>query len=162
MRDPSGSRRRRARRTRQGDAAYLLDAGNHLEKPSYTLYAMKFTAIQFINLFIVPSWNNVRGVAYLVKATPYLKRLRLEIKSFIAFTVFLKAFGGLLFIISSSFEAFVPHLTVECFNNNLPERFQMWWQIKSVIAFTMFLKAFGGLLFISNNSFGAVVLCVDI
>ncbi|XP_048532043.1 uncharacterized protein LOC125526921 [Triticum urartu] len=51
------------------------------EKPSYTLYAIKFPALQFINLFILPSWNNVRGVAYLVKATPCLKRLRLEARS---------------------------------------------------------------------------------
>ncbi|EMS64507.1 hypothetical protein TRIUR3_09802 [Triticum urartu] len=53
----------------------------------------------------------------------------IDIKSVIAFTMFLKAFGGLLFIISSSFGALVLHLTVECFNTNLPERFQIWCQL---------------------------------
>uniref|UniRef100_A0A453RFM5 Uncharacterized protein n=1 Tax=Aegilops tauschii subsp. strangulata TaxID=200361 RepID=A0A453RFM5_AEGTS len=86
-----------------------------------------------------------------VSASIGMAEPHIDIKSSIAFTVFLKAFGGLLFIIISSFGAFilvstrigmaVPHI-----------------DIKSVIAFTMFLKAFGGLLFIISSSFGAVVL----
>uniref|UniRef100_A0A453RFN0 Uncharacterized protein n=1 Tax=Aegilops tauschii subsp. strangulata TaxID=200361 RepID=A0A453RFN0_AEGTS len=59
----------------------------------------------------------------------------IDIKSSIAFTVFLKAFGGLLFIIISSFGAFilqvstrigmaVPHIDVWILSGRLP-RYQV-------------------------------------
>ncbi|CAM0876628.1 unnamed protein product [Alopecurus aequalis] len=48
------------------------------EEPRSIIYLKKFTFLQFVNLFILPSWNNVVAVTYLLKATPYLKRLRLE------------------------------------------------------------------------------------
>uniref|UniRef100_A0ACD5WB06 Uncharacterized protein n=1 Tax=Avena sativa TaxID=4498 RepID=A0ACD5WB06_AVESA len=48
------------------------------EEYRYIIYLKKFTALQFVNLFILPSWNNALAVTYLLKATPYLKRLRIE------------------------------------------------------------------------------------
>jgi hypothetical protein len=44
------------------------------------VYAKKFTVLKYINLYILPSWNNVLAVAYLLKATPYVGRLRLEVR----------------------------------------------------------------------------------
>ncbi|XP_044402064.1 uncharacterized protein [Triticum aestivum] len=52
-----------------------------LEEPDFMLYAEKFMALQSIHLFILPSWNNVLAIANLLKATPDLKRLRLEARS---------------------------------------------------------------------------------
>ncbi|VAI37534.1 unnamed protein product [Triticum turgidum subsp. durum] len=51
------------------------------EEPDCMLYAKKFMALQSIHLFILPSWNNVLAIANLLKATPDLKRLRLEARS---------------------------------------------------------------------------------
>lgn len=48
------------------------------KEPRCILYLKKFTVLQFVNLFILPSWNNALAVTYLLKATPYLKRLHLE------------------------------------------------------------------------------------
>uniref|UniRef100_A0A8I6XU16 At1g61320/AtMIF1 LRR domain-containing protein n=1 Tax=Hordeum vulgare subsp. vulgare TaxID=112509 RepID=A0A8I6XU16_HORVV len=48
------------------------------EKHGFILYAVKFPAVQFIDLSILPSWHNVLAVSYLLKATPCIKRLRLE------------------------------------------------------------------------------------
>ena len=50
-----------------------------LQEPDFMLYAEKFMALQSIHLFILPSWNNVLAIANLLKATPDLKRLRLEV-----------------------------------------------------------------------------------
>jgi hypothetical protein len=44
------------------------------------VYAKKFTVLKYINLYILPSWNNVLAVAYLLQATPYVGRLRLEVR----------------------------------------------------------------------------------
>ncbi|XP_047088768.1 uncharacterized protein LOC124700726 [Lolium rigidum] len=48
------------------------------KEPRCILYLKKFSVLQFVNLFILPSWNNALAVTYLLKATPSLKRLRLE------------------------------------------------------------------------------------
>ncbi|PNT74038.1 uncharacterized protein LOC104581829 isoform X2 [Brachypodium distachyon] len=48
------------------------------EEPSFILHAKTFTVLQLVSLSILPSWNNVLAVAYLVKATPSVKRLHLE------------------------------------------------------------------------------------
>lgn len=51
------------------------------EEHGFILYAKKFAVLKFVELFILPSWNNVLAVAYLLEATPYLRRLRLEARS---------------------------------------------------------------------------------
>ncbi|XP_047088767.1 uncharacterized protein LOC124700742 [Lolium rigidum] len=51
------------------------------EEHSFILYTKKFALLKFVNLLILPSWDNVLAVAYLLEATPYLRRLRLEARS---------------------------------------------------------------------------------
>ncbi|XP_047088766.1 uncharacterized protein LOC124700724 [Lolium rigidum] len=48
------------------------------EEHGFIMYAKKFSVLKLINLFILPSWNNVLAVAYLLEATPCLRRLHLE------------------------------------------------------------------------------------
>ncbi|XP_047086131.1 uncharacterized protein LOC124697608 [Lolium rigidum] len=52
------------------------------KEPNFKLYAKKFTVLKYINLYILPSWNNVLAVAYLLQATPFVTRLRLEMKAY--------------------------------------------------------------------------------
>lgn len=49
------------------------------KEPKFKLYVNKFTVLNNINLYILPSWDNVLAVASLLQATPYVKKLRLEI-----------------------------------------------------------------------------------
>uniref|UniRef100_A0ACD5X9E2 Uncharacterized protein n=1 Tax=Avena sativa TaxID=4498 RepID=A0ACD5X9E2_AVESA len=51
------------------------------EEHGFIVYPKKFAGLKFVNLLILPSWSNVLAVAYLLEATPYLRRLRLEARS---------------------------------------------------------------------------------
>ncbi|CAM0876627.1 unnamed protein product [Alopecurus aequalis] len=57
--------------------AFLSPSEDH----GFILYAKRFAVLKYVNLFILPSWNNVLAVAYLLQATPFLRRLRLEARS---------------------------------------------------------------------------------
>ncbi|KAM0924837.1 hypothetical protein ACQ4PT_004744 [Festuca glaucescens] len=52
------------------------------KEPNFKLYARKFTVLKYINLYSLPSWNNVLAIAYLLQATPYVTRLRLEMQAY--------------------------------------------------------------------------------
>uniref|UniRef100_A0ACD6A6H4 Uncharacterized protein n=1 Tax=Avena sativa TaxID=4498 RepID=A0ACD6A6H4_AVESA len=49
------------------------------KEPNF-IYAKRFTRLKFVNLYILPSWNNVLAVAHLLQATPYVRRFRLEVR----------------------------------------------------------------------------------